>query len=150
MLLSCWLLMALFSCSDKDVEAITVLEIKKDTVVFTNSAASSQNLEVIASDEWNAVVAEDCDWCRCTVNSGLTNYLKIDVDANSALEERWTTITVTSKEVRKDLKVCQFGAAPAIIVQPAAFGNVSFEPSELKMTVIANVKLDISLVDTIT
>lgn len=150
MLLSCWLLMALFSCSDKDVEAITVLEIKKDTVVFTNSAASSQNLEVIASDEWNAVVAEDCDWCRCTVNSGLTNYLKIDVDANSALEERWTTITVTSKEVRKDLKVCQFGAAPAIIVQPAAFGNVTFEPSELKMTVIANVKLDISLVDTIT
>lgn len=148
--LSCWLLLALFSCSEKDVESITVLELKKDTVVFTNNTASSQNLEVIASDEWNATIAEDCDWCRCTVNSGLTNYLKIDVDTNLALEERWTTITVTSKEVRKNLKICQFGAAPAIIVQPAVFGNVSFEPSELKMTVIANVKLNISLVDTIT
>ena len=118
-LLNCWLLLTLFSCSDKDVESITVLEIKKDTVIFSNSAAASQNLEVIASDEWNATVAEDCNWCRSTVNSGLTNYLKIDVDANLALEERWTTITVTSKEVRKDIKICQFGAAPAILVQPA-------------------------------
>lgn len=149
-LLSCLFIVALFSCSDKDVESITVLEIKKDTVVFTNNAAASQNLEVIASDEWSATVAEDCDWCRSTVNSGLTNYLKIDVDANLALEERWTVITVISKEVRKDVKVCQFGAAPAILVQPAAFGNVSFEPTELKLTVIANVKLDISLVDTVT
>ena len=149
-LLNCWLLLALFSCSDKDVESITVLEIKKDTVVFTNSAAASQNLEVIASDEWSAKVAEDCEWCRCTVNSGLTNYLQIEVDANLALEERWTTITVISKEVRKEVQICQFGAAPAILTLPAAFGNVPFEPSELKLTVIANVKLDISLVDTVT
>lgn len=141
----CWLL-ALCSCTDDKVEGVSMLEVKQDTVVFKNAAAS-QNIAVTASGEWEAKVAEDAAWCTCIVtNNGLESYLKVNVEANKGVEERWTTIAVTNGIDRKDLHICQFGSAPAILIQPSAFGNVPFEPS---MRIIANVPVEVSVIDTV-
>lgn len=146
--ISCFLL-ALYSCSEDEVAGLSVLEIKQDTVVFKNGA-SSQNVTVVASVEWNANVGEGGDWCTCTVNTGQSNYLKIDVEANKNVEERWTTITVSSDGQKKDITICQFGSAPAILIQPGSFPDVAFEPSTLEMKIISNVQVEISIPDSIT
>lgn len=141
-------LLALYSCSEDSVEGLSVFEIKQDTVIFTNGA-SFQNVTVVSSGEWNANVEEGAPWCTCSVNTGLSNYLKIDVEANKNVEERWADITVTSDGQRKDIRVCQFGSAPAILIQPGSFADVSFEPAAYTMKIISNVPVETSIPDTI-
>ena len=58
------LLLTLSSCSEDSAESIPVLQVGADTVVLKNTI-DGQNVTVVSSADWEAVVEEECDWCRC-------------------------------------------------------------------------------------
>lgn len=142
------LLLTLSSCSEDSAESIPVLQVGADTVVLKNTI-DGQNVTVVSSADWEAVVEEECDWCRCIVNKGMTSFVRIETDANNQVEERWTFVTLISGSLKHTIRVCQFGAAPAIITLPAAFDNLSFEPVEFVLQTIANVEVEVMLPDTV-
>lgn len=143
------LLLTLASCSEDSTESIPVLQVGADTVVLKNTV-DGQNVTVVSSADWEAVVEEGCDWCRCVVNKGTVSFVRIETDANDKLDERWTFVTLSSGSLKHTIRVCQFGAVPAIITLPVAFDDLSFEPAEFVLQTIANVEVEVMLPDTVT
>ena len=143
-----WMLLVLSSCSDDSTEPLPFLEVKADTLVL-KSGAVSRNIEVIATGPWVATVSEDCDWCHCEVNEGVLSFVRVEVDDNKQVDERWTTVTVGSSGLSRSFRVCQFGSAPAIVAVPASFGGLGYEPSAFLLQVFSNVEVEVSQPDSV-
>lgn len=83
------------------------LNVSSASVSF-GAQASSTTITVEANDNWTAT--SDADWCKVSPASGdpETSTLTISTDTNSSKESREATVTVTSGDLYKTIKVDQY------------------------------------------
>lgn len=94
--------LSLFSC---EKEAPTQLELSSTVITLDNIGAHS-TVEVTANSNWSASVASS--WCTISPMSGKGNgVIQITADDNLGEGERVVSIVVTSRELKKYVKIVQ-------------------------------------------
>jgi len=145
-----FLIIFLFSCSEKSTDALVTLEIDPPgrTVIF-DAAAAYQSFTVSSGGDFQ-VSSDDPDWCTVTVSDYSTDNLRISVSGNETFETRKSTVTVSADGTdRIDLMISQKGIAPVL---SANQDNILVQTGkqEFSLDISSNVPFAFSLPDWIT
>ncbi len=128
---------------DPEPEATPVLDVSLSSLDFTNTG-EAKIFAITSNGDWT--IASDQTWCAFSQSSGKGDAtITVTIPANTSLDIRSATLTVTGKAPAKTITVRQLGETPAMLVNTdnrfveSGEGNIAIE-----ITTNVPYKVDIS------
>jgi hypothetical protein len=123
------------SCTVTQAGAAPALTISPATQNVTANSGSFP-ISVNSNISWN--VSESCTWVSCSPISGTgSGQITVNYNANTSMEPRICTITVSGNGMNETCILTQNGAAPYLTISPT-IQNVSAVAGSFQITVTSN------------
>ncbi len=128
---------------DPEPEVTPLLDVSLSSLDFTNTG-EAKTFAITSNGDW--AIASDQTWCAFSQSSGKGDAtITVTIPANTSLDVRSATLTVTGKAPAKTVTVRQLGETPAMLVNTnnrfveSGEGNIAIE-----ITTNVPYKVDIS------
>lgn len=137
-------LLSLGACSKDEVSTVDFFEPLAEDTLWFGPASATQYLELKANSDIAVTMPEEADpWCDALLTgTGEQRGITVHCTDNTAVGERYTTISLKSGAIEQKLVVCQYGIAPVIKVTEAVY-KLSQDSVVLHVPVISTVEYEV-------